>query len=123
MKKLLLMTTMLLTFGAVSAQIAEVKQDGSLAKIYNDQGSYTGSYISLCSSCELTGYNSKYIVVTDGSLAKIYDSKGSYTGSYISLCSSCYVKNVAASAILVKDGSLTKYYDFKGSYTGKYTSN
>ena len=123
MKKLFLMATMLLMFGAVNAQIAEVKEDGSMVKIYDDRGSYTGNYVSFCSKCELAGYNSKYIVVVDGSMAKIYDSKGSYTGNYVSLCSSCYVKNVSASAILVKDGSMTKYYDFKGSYTGNYTTN
>jgi predicted RNA-binding protein associated with RNAse of E/G family len=123
MKQIILIATMLLTFGAVNAQIAEVKQDGGIAKIYNDQGSFTGYYVSLCSSCELTGYNAKYIVVTDGSLAKIYDAKGNYTGYYVSLCSSCYIINVSATAILVKDGGLTKYYDFKGNYTGNFTSN
>jgi|688.fasta_scaffold990925_2 hypothetical protein len=123
MKKFFLMATIMLSFGAVSAQIAEVKQDGNIAKIYNDQGRYTNSYISLCSKCELTGYNSKYIVITDGNIAKIYNDQGRYTNSYISLCSNCYVKNVSATAILVKDGNITKYYDFNGRYTNKYTSN
>jgi hypothetical protein len=123
MKKFFLMTTMLLVFGAVNAQIAEVKQDGSYAKIYNDQGSWTGKSVSICSNCELVGYNSEYIVVKDGSYAKIYDANGSWTGKSISLCSDCYIKNVGASAILVKDGSYTKYYDFNGNWTGKSTSN
>jgi len=123
MKQFFLMAAMMLTYGSLNAQIGEVKVDGSAAKIYDDKGNYTGQYASLCSKCELAGYNSKYIVIIDGSAAKIYDSKGSYTGQYASLCSNCYVKNVSASAILIKDGSVTKYYDFKGSYTGNYTSN
>lgn len=123
MKQFFLLATMLLTFGAVNAQIAEVKQEGSYAKIYNDQGSYTGNYIRLISGAEVSGYNSKYIVVTEGSYAKIYDSDGSYTGNYIRLSSDSYVKNVSATAILIKEGSYTKYYDFKGSYTGNYTRN
>ncbi len=123
MKKFLLMATMLLIFGAVNAQIAEVKQDGSRAKIYNDQGSYTGKYMDLVSGAYVSGYNSKYIVVTEGSRVKIYDSNGSYIGKYIDLSSGSSVKNVSATTILIKEGSRTKYYDFNGSYTGKYTDN
>jgi hypothetical protein len=123
MKKFFLLATMLLTIGEVSAQIAEVKQDGRRALIINDQGTYTGNYISLCPSCELNGYNSKYIVITDGRRALIYNEKGSYTGNYISLCPDCYIKNVSGTAILLKDGARTLYYDFKGSYTGNYTTN
>ena len=119
MKQIILVTFMTLSFGFVNAQIADVKVDGGRAKIYDDNASYTGNSVSLCSSCELSGYNNKYIVVTDGGRAKIYDYKGSYTGNSVSLCSDCYVKNVSGSAILVKDGGRTKYYDFKGSYTGK----
>jgi hypothetical protein len=123
MKKLLLMATMLLAFGAANAQIAEVKEENGMAKIYNDQGSFTGKYISLSSNSELVGYNSKYIVIKENGMAKIYNDQGSFTGNYISLCSNCYVKNVSASAILVKEGSMVKYYDFKGSFTGKYTND
>ncbi len=125
MKKLLLIATMLLTYGALNAQIAEVKQEGSYARIYNDQGSYTGNSIGLGSGALVSGYNTKYIVVTEGSYARIYDSKGSYTGNSISLGSGSgnYVKNVSANAILIKEGSYTRYYDFKGSYTGNSTSD
>ena len=123
MKKFFLIATMLLAFGSINAQIAEVKQDGNVAKIYNDQGKYTGKYISLSSSREIAGFNSKYIVVIDGNVAKIYNEQASYTGKYISLSSSRFIKNVSGGAILVKDGNVTKYYDFEGKYTGNYTSN
>ncbi len=121
MKQFLLIATMLLTFGAVNAQIAEVKIEGSYAKIYNDEGRYSGNSIYIGSGNSLEGYNSRYIVVKEGSYAKIYDSKGSYTGNSIYIGSGNYVKNVSGSAILVKEGSYVKYYDFKGSYTGNST--
>lgn len=123
MKKLLLMATMFFMFGAAKAQIAEVKQDGQIARIYNDQGKYTGKNISLSSNMEVSGYNSKYIVISDGKIARIYDDQGKYTGKNISLSSTMSVKNVAATAILITDGVLTRYYDFDGKYTGKNTKN
>lgn len=123
MKKLLLLTTILLMFGITKAQIAEVKQEGNFAKIYDDQGIYTGYYIYLPSGSEVSGYNSEYIVVTEDNFAKIYDSKGRYTGNYIYLSEGAYVKYVSATVILVKERKFTKYYDFKGKYTGKYTYN
>jgi hypothetical protein len=121
MKKFLLMATMLMTFGAANAQIGEIKNQGSTAYIYNDQGSYSGYSISLSGGKEIVGNNSKYAVVKDGSTAYIYDSKGSYTGYYISLSGGKTIKNVTGSNILVKDGSTVYYYDFKGSYTGNST--
>lgn len=119
MKKLFLMATTLLIFGAVNAQIGDVKVDGYNAKIYDDKGNYSYNSISLCSNCELSGFNSNYVVITDGSSAKIYDSKGNYTYNSIGLCSNCSVKNVTPSGILIKDGNTTKIYDFKGNYTYK----
>jgi len=123
MKKLFLMATLLFSIGAAKAQIGEIKNQGSTAYIYNDQGSYSGYSISLSSGREIVGYNSRYAVVKDGSTAYIYDSKGSYTGYSISLSSGRKIKNVTGSNILVKDGSTVYYYDFKGSYTGNSTSD
>ncbi len=121
MKKILLMAIMLLKFGVINAQIAEVKKEGSYAKIYNDQGRYSGNSIYLGSSYTLEGYNSSFIVVKEGSYAKIYNAYGRYTGNSIYLGSSYYIKNVTGSAILVKEGSYVKYYNFEGRYTGNST--
>ena len=84
MKQFLLMAIMLLTFGAVSAQIAEVKQDGRIAKIYNDQGRYTNNYISLCSNCYIKNVSGTAILVKDGNITKYYDFNGRYTNKYTS---------------------------------------
>jgi len=119
MRHLLLFSLIIFSSLASQAQIAEVKVDGSYAKIYNDKGQYTGSSVYLGSNT-LEGYNSEYIVVKDGSYAKIYDAKGRYTGSSVYLGKNT-VKHVSQSDILVKDGSYVKYYDFTGHYTGKST--
>ena len=104
-----------------TAQIAEIKVEGSYAKIYNDKGNYTGNSIYLGNSCSMEGYSSEYAVVKEGSYAKIYDAKASYTGHSIYLGSDSYIKHVSQSAILVKEGSYVKYYNFKGEYTGNST--
>ncbi|MGB3849836.1 MAG: hypothetical protein WA958_07685 [Tunicatimonas sp.] len=113
MKKLIFSMSFVFVSVMSNAQIAEVKEDGSRLKIYDDNGYKTS--ISVSNSGYLGGYNSSYVVVVDGSRAKIYDAKGSYQTS-ISMCSSCRVQNVSGSYILIKDGSRTKYYNFKGSY-------
>jgi hypothetical protein len=129
MKKYFITAAILLSFGAVKAQIGEIKQEGSgngYLKIYDESGKYNGIFISLCSNCEFIGNNSKYILIKEGSgsgYVKIYDENGKYTGIFISLCSKCQVKNVTSTAILISEGSITKYYDFTGKYTGKYTQN
>ena len=119
MKQLLILSAFIALTLTLRAQIAEVKQDGSYAKIYNDKGQYTGNSVYLGAST-LEGYNDRYMVIKDGSYAKIYDDKGRYTGNSIYLGSNT-IKHVSQSAILVKDGTYVKYYDFNGRYTGKST--
>ena len=82
MKKLLLIATMLLTYGALNAQIAEVKQEGSYARIYDSKGSYTGNSISLGSSGNyVKNVSANAILIKEGSYTRYYDFKGSYTGN------------------------------------------
>ncbi len=127
MKKFFLMATMLFSYGVINAQIGEIKQEGSgngYLKIYDENGRYNGKFVSLCSSCEFVGNNSKYILIKESNgYAKIYDENGRYTGNYVNICSKCQIKNITSSAILISEGSITKYYDFLGKYTGKYTQN
>ncbi len=81
MKQFLLIATMLLTFGAVNAQIAEVKIEGSYAKIYNDEGRYSGNSIYIGSGNYVKNVSGSAILVKEGSYVKYYDFKGSYTGN------------------------------------------
>jgi hypothetical protein len=119
MKHFILFLFITLSCIALQAQIAEVKVEGSYAKIYNDKGQYTGSSVYKGNNT-LEGYNNEYIVIKEGSYAKIYDAKGHYTGSSIYIGNNT-IKHVSQTAILVKEGSYVKYYDFKGHYTGNST--
>jgi hypothetical protein len=111
-----------LTFGTINAQIGEVKVDGTNVKIYDDNGNDTGKRLTLCGGCELSGYNSRYIVITDGTNVKIYEGDTD-TGKRITLNNNGYIKKVTSSAILVKEGNTVKYYDFRGDDTGKRTDD
>ena len=124
MKSIILITTMLLTFGAANAQIGEVKVAGNQLNIYDVNGIRMAGSISFYTSDELVGYNAEYIVVKQGNQAVIYNAKGVSNNRYVPLCDGCKVKNVTPSAILVKDGNgMTRYYDFEGNNTGKYTTD
>ncbi len=119
MKHLLALFFITLSTLTLKAQIAEVKVEGSYAKIYNDKGQYTGNSVYIGNNT-LEGYSNEYLVIKEGSYAKIYDAKAHYTGNSIYIGNNT-VKHVSQSAILVKEGSYVKYYDFKGHYTGNST--
>ena len=121
MKKILLITSLMLTFSLAYAQIGEVKTDGCFAKIYNENGKFSGSKVFVSNSSSVAGYNSRYVVVNDGIYAKIYNSKGKFTGKKVFLGTYSYIKRVTETAILVKDGLYVKYYNFEGKFTGKKT--
>lgn len=116
MKTTLILIIMTLGFSSSFAQIGDLKKDGNLLRIFDEKGINTGLYVYLNNGAELSGYNSKYIIVTDGNLARIYDSRGNNTGNYVYLNSGWFVKNVTPAAILVKDGTTTRFYDFRGNY-------
>jgi hypothetical protein len=121
MKKLLLITTLLLSIGAVQAQIGEIKNQGATAYLYTIQGTYMGSSITLSGGREIVGFNSNYVVVKEGSTVYLYDCKGSYIGYSISLNGGRTIKKVTELNILITDGTTVYYYDFKGVYTGHST--
>ena len=116
MKKILLIITMLALFiGSAIAQIGEVKIESDQAKIYNENGTYTGNSIFMGSNMKLAGYNSQYIVITVSNSAKIYDSSGNYTGNSIFMLDNAIVKTVTPVKIIIQEGSNIRYYNFKGS--------
>jgi len=121
MKKILLIASLMMTFCLAYAQIGEVKTDGCFAKIYNENGKFSGNKIYLGSTSSVAGYNSKYVIVKESAYAKIYNEKGLFTGKKIYLASTGFVKNVTNSAILIKEGAYVKYYNFEGRFTGNKT--
>jgi hypothetical protein len=116
MKNLLILATMLLTFGAVNAQIGDCSVKDSRVEIYDTDGRYK-TYFSLPSSgAELSGFSSTIIAITNESRVEIYDADGRYK-TYFSLPSSeAFVKNVAGNNIMVKNGSRIETYDKDGRY-------
>jgi hypothetical protein len=121
MKKILLIASLMMIFCLAYAQIGEVKTEGCFAKIYNENGKFTGNKVFLSNSSSVAGYNSRYVVVKDGIFAKIYNSKGKFTGKKVFLGTFSYIKRVTETSILVKDGLYVKYYNFEGKFTGKKT--
>ncbi len=105
----------------VQAQIAEVKTEGSYARIYNDKGAYSGYSVYLGSDKTLAGYNGQFLVIKEKPYARIYNAKGTYTGNSIYLGSANYIKNVSTTVILIKEGNQIRYYDYQGHYTGTST--
>lgn len=116
MKHLFLLATIFLTFSAVNAQIADVKIESGAARVYHEGDNYPSYSLTLDRDCEVSGFNTKYVVITCNSSVRIYKDK-EYSCSYtISLDADCYVKNVTATAILIKAPGATIYYDFQGSF-------
>ncbi len=116
MKQIIIIAAMLLTFSAVKAQIADVKEDNGAARVYHEGDNYPSYSLSIDRNCSLSGFNTKYVVITCPGSVRIYKDKD-YNCSYtISLDANCYVKNVTSSAILIKAPGSTRYYDFQGNF-------
>ncbi len=123
MKTNLLIVIMLLIFGATNAQIGEIKVKNGYAMIYDENGKFTQKSINLGKSDVVSGYNSKYIIITKNGHAMIHDQTGRFTQKSISLYGDAYVKMVTNTAILIVKNGYTMYYDFEGKYTQKSTRN
>ena len=116
MKRFLLMATMLLAFGVANAQIADIKTDNGAARVYHDGDNNPSYSLSIDRDCQLSGFNSKYVIITCSSSVRIYKDK-EYNSSYsISLDAGNYVKNVTPTSILIKSQGSTRYYDFQGNF-------
>jgi hypothetical protein len=109
MKKLLLMATMLLSFGAVKAQISDVQQKGSLLYVY-DENNKKLSVLSIGSSDEYLGMGSSFFVVQKGSLIYTYDYNSEKI-AVLSIGSSDKFKSAGGNSFNIKKGSLIYTYD------------
>ena len=116
MKKLLLMATMLLMFGAANAQCNGVIfkiTNGKLEK-YDNNGNYKGSITSdvIDSDCN----NELVIVVKTNGKVEKYDFNGNYKGS---ITSDARKARVSGDIIIVtKENAKVEKYDFNGNYKG-----
>ena len=111
MKNLILLATILLTFGAVNAQISDVQQKGNWLHVYGENNKEL-SHISINSSDEYLGMGSSFFVVQKGSYIYTYDSKSNQI-AYMSINSSDKFKNAGGNSFNIKKGSYIYTYDKK----------
>lgn len=112
-----MIATMLLTCSALSAQIADAKVESGAVRVYHEGENYPSYSLSLDRNCELSGFNTKYIVITCNNFSVRIYKDNEYNSSYsIALNKGSYVKNVTSSSILIQDPGVTRYYDFNGKF-------
>ena len=109
MKKLLLMATILLSFGSVKAQISDVQQKGSFLYVYGENNKRL-SYLSISSSDEYLGMGSSFFVVKKGSFIHTYDYNSKQI-AYMSISSSDKFKSAGGNSFNIKKGSFIFTYD------------
>ena len=83
------MATILLTCGAVNAQIGDCSQKGNYVELHDANGKYMTRF-SISSNTQLNGCTSSMVVITSGSNVEIYDGNGKYKTRF-SISSSAYV--------------------------------
>jgi hypothetical protein len=111
MKKLLLMATMLLLFGAVSAQIGDVQQKGNWLHSYD--GNREVGRFAIGSSDQFLGFSSSIVVVRKGNWIYSYDQKGKELGRF-GIGSSDQFRSVNGNNINIKKGNWVHTYDVNG---------
>jgi hypothetical protein len=114
MKKLFLISLMMLFFNSLNAQIGDVEQKGNWLYSYDENGKSIGSF-SINSSDEFLGFSTSLIVIKKGSWLNSYDAKGSYLGA-LAIGSNDKFKSVTGKNINIIKGNWIYTYDFKGSY-------
>jgi hypothetical protein len=110
MKKLLLMATMMLSFGAVKAQISDVQQKGSYLYVYGENNKQL-SYMVIGSSEEYLGMGSSFFVVKKGSSYIYTYDYNSKQIAYMVIGSSEEFKSAGGNSFNIKKGSYIYTYD------------
>jgi hypothetical protein len=111
MKKLLLMATMLLLFGAVSAQIGDVQQKGNW--LHSFDGNREIGRFAIGSSDQFLGFSTSIVVVKKGNWIHSYDQKGKELGRF-AIGSSDQFRSVIGNNIIIKKGNWAHTYDVSG---------
>ena len=111
MKKLLLILTILLSFGAFKAQISDVQQKGNYLYVYGD-GNQQLSWTSINTSDEYLGMGSSFFVVQKGNYIHTYDSKSNQI-AWMIINSSDKFKSAGGNSFNIKKGIYIHTYDIK----------
>lgn len=111
MKKLFILATILLMFGAANAQIGDVQQKGNWLHSYD--GNREIGRFAIGSSDEFLGFSSSIVVVKKGNWIHSYDQKGIELGRF-AIGSSDQFRSVNGNNIIIKKGNWSFTYDVKG---------
>lgn len=114
MKNLLIVFLIIISTGIANAQIAEVKQDGKVVKVFDENGKLNAT-TQICSSCRLGGYSSKYFVIVDGKKIQIYNYDAKFKAT-VNNTGSFERVNVTSSYVIVTADRKSMYYNFDGKF-------
>jgi len=109
MRKLLLMAMILLSFGALRAQISDVQQKGSYLYVYDNNNKQLSSMF-MQNSDEYLGMGSSFFVVKKGSYIYTYDYNSKQIASMF-LQNSDKFKSAGGNSFNIKKGSYIYTYD------------
>ena len=109
MKKLLFMATMLLSFGALKAQISDVQEKGNRLYVYGENNKQL-SFFDLNSSDEFLGMGSSFYCVKRGNRIYTYDSN-SKTIAFFDLNSDDVFKSATGNSFNIQRGRRIYTYD------------
>ncbi len=109
MKKFILLTTMLLAFGAVNAQISDVQQSGEYIKVYGESGNKI-SEMRMTSDMEFLGFGNDFFVVKHASYIETYNQNAKEITEK-QFPSDCYFKSTSGNSINFKHGTYIETYD------------
>ena len=109
MKRILLAALMLMTIGALKAQIVDVQQKGSWLYIYGENNKKLSS-MGLGSSDEFLGMGSSFVVIRKGSWLYTYDANSRKIAS-MGLGSSDKFRSAAGNSFNIQRGSWIYTYD------------
>lgn len=107
MKKIFLMTTILLTCAAVKAQISDVHIDNGYLCVY-DENDKKISYLTSGSFDKLLGFSSEFFVVLDNGYIATFDKNCKKLG-YISGSSNKFISATGSTFIVESNGYKNKY--------------
>ena len=109
MKNLILLATILLTFGAVNAQISDVQQKGNYLHVYGENNKQL-SFMNIGSSDEYLGMGSSFFVVKKGSYIHTYDYNSNQI-AFMNIGSSDKFKSAGGNSFNIKKGGYIHTYD------------
>ena len=121
---LIIVSIFVISYANLSSQIVDVTENGSTLIVKTESGS-SGLLNIVNSSCKLSGFNTKYIVVScSESQINIYKEDGSSVTNISNAIypdnsvEPKYVSNVTENYIIVKSRNSKRkdFYDFNGKY-------